>query len=103
MACEMEMCPFLVSEFHFWQLRLECLFFDDRFRMMRKSGNSYEGFTHAICPSSIALHRLKLGVFEEMKEIESDASRNVLFKFYKLNYHDDYTFNFEKIHQNVYL
>ena len=83
MACEMEMCPFLVSEFHFWQLRLECLFFD--------------------CPSSIALHRLKLGVFEEMKEIESDASRNVLFKFYKLNYHDDYTFNFEKIHQNIYL
>jgi len=78
----------------FPQLRLECLFFDDRFRMMRKSGNSYEGFTHTICPSSIALNRSKLGVLEEMKEIESDASRNVLFKFYKLNYHDDYTFNF---------
>jgi len=78
----------------FPQLRLECLFFDDRFRMTRKNGNSYEGFTHTICPSSIALNRSKLGVFEEMKEIESDASRNVLFKFYKLNYHDDYTFNF---------
>jgi len=78
----------------FPQLRLECLFFDSRFRMMRKSGNSYEGFLHTICPSSIPLNQSKLGVVEEMKEIESDASRKVLFKFYKLNYHDDYAFNF---------